>query len=140
MKISARNQLPGIVKVIERGAVNGSVTLDMGEGLELVANITNDSIDALGLADGLPALALIKASFVLLSPDAQVKISARNRLQGVISEIITGAVNSEVTLKLSGGRFLTAIITKDSVAELGLATGQPCTALIKASHIILAID
>ena len=140
MKISARNQLQGVVSVIERGAINGSVTLALSEGLEIVANITNDSIEALGLKTGTAALALIKASFILLSPDTQVKISARNRLQGVISEIIQGAVNSEVKLQLAGGRLLTAIITKDSVNELGLTVGQPCVALIKASHIILAVE
>lgn len=85
-------------------------------------------------------MALIKASFVLLSPDSEVKISARNRLTGTISAMLPGAVNCEVKLALPGERTLGAVITNESAEELGLAVGQPCTALIKASHVIIAID
>ncbi|PMR73799.1 TOBE domain-containing protein [Billgrantia endophytica] len=140
MKTSARNQLSGSIKEIKKGAVNGNVVLDLGNELVVVANITNDSIERLQLAPGKPALALIKASFILLSPDPEVKISARNRLQGTVSGIIPGAVNSEVILQLPTGQGITAIVTNESVSELALAVGQPCTALIKASHIIIAVD
>ena len=140
MKTSARNQFRGRISQVEKGAVNGILTLDLGDGLNIVATLTNDSIDELQLAPGKTAMALIKASFVLLSPDPQVKISARNRLTGTICALIPGAVNCEVKLLLPGGRTLSAVVTLDSVSELGLATGQPCTALIKASHVIIAID
>jgi len=85
-------------------------------------------------------MALIKASFVLLSPDPDVRISARNRLTGTISALMPGAVNCEVKLLLPGNRTLSAVITNESAEELGLALGQPCTALIKASHVIIAVD
>lgn len=140
MKTSARNQFRGRITQLEKGAVNGSLTLDLGEGLSITATLTNDSIDDLQLAPGKTAMALIKASFVLLSPDPQVKISARNRLSGTISALIPGAVNCEVKLLLPGSRTLSAVVTHESVAELGLAPGQPCTALIKASHVIIATD
>ncbi|MCE8020724.1 TOBE domain-containing protein [Halomonas sp. MCCC 1A11036] len=140
MKTSARNQLRGEVIAIDKGAVNSNVTLDLDEGLKVVANITNDSVDELQLAPGRTAIALIKASFVLLSPGPVARTSARNRLSGTISDIKPGAVNSQVKLQLSANRTLTAIVTNDSVEELQLATGQECTALIKASHIIIAVD
>lgn len=140
MKTSARNQLRGEVVAIDKGAVNSNVTLALGEGLRIVANITNASAEELQLAPGTSAIALIKASFVLLSPGSDANVSVRNRLPGTISEIKLGAVNSQVTLRLSANRTLTAIITNDSVEELQLATGQACTALVKASHIILAVD
>lgn len=140
MKTSARNQLRGRITQVEKGAVNGSLSLDIGEGQTITAILTNDSIEELQLAPGKIAMALIKASFVLLSPDPEVKISARNRLTGTISALTPGAVNCEVKLLLPGNRTLGAVITNESAEELGLTLGQSCTALIKASHVIIAID
>ena len=90
--------------------------------------------------NGLEAVALIKASMVLLSPDQDIRISARNRLDGTISAIIRGSVNCEVKLRLGAGRVLTSIITEEALKELDLAVGQPCTAVIKASHVLMAVN
>ncbi len=140
MKTSARNQFRGRILRVDKGAVNGSLSLDIGEGQTITATLTNDSIDELQLEAGRPALALIKASFVLLSPDPAIRISARNRLTGTIAGLTPGAVNCDVKLQLPGNRTLGAVITNESAAELELAIGQPCTALIKASHVIIAVD
>jgi molybdate transport system regulatory protein len=140
MKTSARNQFRGRVSYLEKGAVNSEVKVDLGEGLEIFAIVTNEAVEELGLALGKEALALIKASFVILSPDENLRISARNRLCGTVREVIPGAVNSEVKLDLPGGRVLTAIITQEAQSELGFAPGQRACALIKASHVILAVN
>ena len=140
MKTSARNQLRGIITKVVQGAVNGDVLLDIGDGQEIFANITNEAIQDLQLVPGKRAMAIIKASFVLLSPDADVRISARNRLTGTITQLVPGAVNSEIKLTLPGGKTLTAIVTRESVDEFGFAMGQSCTALVKASHVIIAIE
>ena len=140
MKSSARNQLRGRVKTVKRGAVNGDVNLDIGDGLEVFANITNESIDDLKLTVGAEAIALIKSSFIILSPDENIRISARNRLCGTIIKNIGGAVNSEIKIELPGGRILTAVVTNESVQEFGFAPGSRCCALIKASHVILAVN
>lgn len=64
--ISARNQLAGtIVKVIE-GAVNGHVSLKMADGNVVSGSITNEAIESLGLKVGDPALAIIKATDVMV--------------------------------------------------------------------------
>jgi molybdate transport system regulatory protein len=139
MKTSARNQFRGKVKVLRRGAVNADVILDLGDGLEIFANITNEAVDDLQLNIGREAVALIKASFVLLSPDLDIRISARNRLAGVVSKVIPGSVNCEIKLQLAGGRTLTAIVTNEGWKELALAEGSACVALIKASHVLLAV-
>jgi molybdate transport system regulatory protein len=139
MKTSARNQYRGKVKTVRKGAVNADVILDLGDGLEIFANITNEAVEDLQLQCGREAVALIKASFVLLSPDLEVRISARNRLAGVVSEVIPGSVNCEVKIQLPGGRTLTAIVTNEGWKELELGEGSPCVALIKASHVLLAV-
>ncbi len=140
MKSSARNQLHGKVKTVKKGAVNGDVILDVGDGLEIFANITNDAIDDLKLVPGSEAFALIKSSFVILSPDSNIRISARNRLTGTIVNTVPGAVNSEIKIELAGGRILTAIVTNESMQEFNFAVGSSCTALVKASHVILAVS
>jgi molybdate transport system regulatory protein len=142
MKTSARNQFRGTIKSVRPGAVNADVILDLGEGLEIFANITNEAVAELALKPGREAMALIKASFVLLSPDPAVRISARNRLRGTVTQIIPGSVNSEIKIQLAGasGRILTAILTRESVQELGFVEGSECCALIKASHVLLAVN
>jgi molybdopterin-binding protein len=69
MKISARNVLQGKVKRIVHGAVNSEVTIELAGGQELVAIVTKASADKLGLAEGKPAYAVIKASSVMLGVD-----------------------------------------------------------------------
>lgn len=140
MKTSARNQFRGTITHVVRGAVNGDVVLDLGHGLQIFANITNAAIDDLQLTPGNSAIAVIKSSFILLSPDPDVRISARNRLTGTVVKLVPGEVNSEVQLELPGGRLLTAIVTRESAEGFSFAPGQSCTALIKASHVLIAVE
>lgn len=140
MKISARNQFRGTIKIVRKGAVNADVVLDIGGGLEIFANITNEAVADLGLKPGRSAMALIKSSFVLLSPDATLRISARNQLRGTITEVIQGPVNDEVKIQLQEGPLLTAIVTEEGMKELGLMKGSACSALIKSSHVLIAVD
>ncbi|KVD89476.1 molybdenum-dependent transcriptional regulator [Burkholderia sp. ABCPW 14] len=67
LKLSARNQLPGVVETVTRGAVNSEVLLALDGGMTLAAIVTNDSVDALGLAKGVSATAVFKASSVILA-------------------------------------------------------------------------
>lgn len=69
-----------------------------------------------------------------------MKISARNVLKGKIKKIIQGAVNSEVIIEISGGQEIVSVITKKSVASLGLKEGKEVYAVIKASNVMIAID
>ncbi|AOJ98182.1 TOBE domain-containing protein [Burkholderia vietnamiensis] len=66
-KISARNQLHGTVDTIAAGAVNSEVTLALDGGGTLTAVITNESVGALQLKAGRRAIALFKASSVILA-------------------------------------------------------------------------
>ncbi len=69
MKISAQNVLKGVVHSVERGAVNAVVTLELPGGATVVSVITLRAADALGLAPGREAYAVIKASNVMLAVD-----------------------------------------------------------------------
>lgn len=69
MKVSARNQLPGKVVAITKGATTAHVKLEIAPGFVITASITNDSVDELGLAIGTPATAIIKSSDVIVGID-----------------------------------------------------------------------
>lgn len=66
MKISARNQLKGKVVAIENGAVNAIVKLDIGGGNIISATISMDAIKELGIKEGSAAVAVIKATSVMV--------------------------------------------------------------------------
>ncbi len=141
MKTSARNALRGVVSHVKEGQVNTEVTLKISDGVDIVSVITRESARDLGLAPGGQAMALIKSSFVIVAAgDAPIRTSARNCLAGVIIRHEIGAVSDEVVLDVGAGKTITATITRGSGEELGLRVGDRAQALIKASHVILAID
>jgi molybdate transport system regulatory protein len=141
MKTSARNQWYGKVSAIQRGTVNDEVSLALPGGQSVVAVVTHESTETLGLAVGAEAVALVKASSVLLvaGDGAAERLSTRNRLRGTVSAVQRGAVNAEVSLTLEGGAVVTAVVTNESVAELGIAEGQALVAAFKASSVILGV-
>jgi len=65
MKLSARNQLPGTVVAIRRGEAIANVELDVS-GNRLVASITVEAVDELGLEPGRAVTVVIKASDVMV--------------------------------------------------------------------------
>jgi len=67
MKVSARNLLKCKVVKIEPGAVNSVVTLKLSDGQEIVSVITCSSVERLGLKEGGEAMAMIKASNVMIA-------------------------------------------------------------------------
>lgn len=140
MKISARNSFKGKITVLTPGAVNSEVIIDISGGDTLVSIITNDSVKSLGLAVGKDVFAFVKASSVLLMTEGSgIKLSARNALRGMIQSVTLGAVNGEVSLKLSGGAQVHAIVTNDAIKELGLEVAKEAVVVIKASSVILGV-
>ncbi|MDR2261409.1 MAG: TOBE domain-containing protein [Azoarcus sp.] len=140
MKVSARNVFKGKVGAVKTGAVNAEVDVVLEGDDHLTAVITVESVKTLALAVGKPVVAMVKAPWVMLMTDqANVRLSARNCLAGTIKSVQSGAVNAEVTLALPGGTEISAIVTRESVNELGLKPGVAATAVIKASSIILGV-
>ncbi|HLQ57509.1 MAG TPA: TOBE domain-containing protein [Streptosporangiaceae bacterium] len=66
MKLSARNQINARVTGVTRGEATANVELDAG-GVRLVASITVEAADELGLAAGREVIAVVKASDVILA-------------------------------------------------------------------------
>ena len=66
MKISARNQLKGKVVAVQKGQTTAHVCIEIGGGAVVMSSITNEAIDDLGLKVGDDAIAIIKASDVMI--------------------------------------------------------------------------
>ena len=69
MPISARNQFPGTVRSVRHGAVMSEVVIDIGGGMEIVSLISVSSAKRLRLKRGSPAVAIIKATEVIVSTE-----------------------------------------------------------------------
>lgn len=138
MSISARNQLNVELTQVKTGAVNSLITGKLSGGEILKATVTIDSQNALKLKEGKKALFLFKASNVIIAKDSTLRLSATNQIQGTISSIENGAVNSEVIIDIKGDK-ISAIITKQSVKNLSLKVGDNVKAVIKATQIIVGV-
>jgi molybdopterin-binding protein len=68
-----------------------------------------------------------------------VKLSARNQLQGTVTDINRGEAIANVAVDVAGQR-LVASITVEAVADLGIAPGSEVTVIVKASDVILAVN
>ncbi|MCW3787423.1 TOBE domain-containing protein [Plebeiibacterium sediminum] len=69
MKLSARNQLKGVVKAVEDGLITSKVIIDLGGGNEIISIISKQSIKELDLKPGKEAYAIIKSTEVLVGID-----------------------------------------------------------------------
>jgi molybdopterin-binding protein len=67
-----------------------------------------------------------------------LKVSSRNVLKGVVTQIVSGAVNCEVTVEIVHRVKLTSVITQVSAEELELAVGEEAYAVIKSTDIVIA--
>jgi molybdate transport system regulatory protein len=140
MKTSARNQFVGTVTALRSGAVNDEVEITLPNGQRIVAVVTQESAQSLGLRTKMTVIALVKSSSIVVATDLEgAKVSARNQLAGTISAVTPGAVNAEVVIDLDGGGSIAAIVTEGSVRSLGLKPGIRATALFKATSVILAV-
>ena len=140
MKTSARNQYAGTIEDIESGPVTTEVSIEIAGGHVLAATLTTASAKRMKLQKGQQAIALIKASSVVIVTDsAGYVLSARNQLTGTVSRVDRGAVSTVVELSLPGGELVTSTVTNDAVDDLKLHTGQLATAIFKAYQVFVAV-
>ena len=66
MKVSARNQIAGTIKENHKGTTTAHVEIEVMGGTIITAAITNEAVEALKLAKGQKAYAVIKASDVMV--------------------------------------------------------------------------
>lgn len=70
-----------------------------------------------------------------------MRLSTRNQLTGVITDVTLGSVMATVKITLDGGeQTITSSITKEAAVELGLQVGQPATALVKSTEVTIGVE
>ena len=135
--LSARNQLEGIVSKVQDGAVNGIVMIDVN-GTPVTATISMGSIENLGIKPGIKAVAVIKATEVMIGK-GEICLSARNQFPGKIISVEEGAVNGIVRIEVLGGNIMTSTISMAAIKELGLEPGVEAKAVVKATSVMVGI-
>jgi molybdate transport system regulatory protein len=141
MKTTARNQFAGNIKAVEPGPVTAGVSIALKSGDLITATMTRAAAERLKLKKGKEAIALIKASSVVLVSDfAGYRLSASNQLGGTVSRIDRGAVSSLVVLTLPGGAHITASVTNEGVEALALKVGSAATAVFKSDAVMVAVE
>lgn len=68
-----------------------------------------------------------------------MKMSARNRLPGTVTEVVKGEAAARVSLQV-GDNHVVALITTESADELNLQPGQQVVAMVKASDVMILTD
>jgi molybdopterin-binding protein len=66
-----------------------------------------------------------------------MEISARNKIKGIIRDIKPGVVMAKITIEIPGGTLLSSVITRDSVDDLRLKTGDEVYAIIKSTEVMI---
>jgi len=137
MSLSIRNQIPGTVTSVTPGEVMATVRTRLTGGQDITAAITLEAVKELGLAEGTAVRTMVKSTEVSLATGPVTGLSIRNQIPGTVSDVATGGAMATVKIAVEGGE-LTAAITKDAVADLGLTVGTRVTALIKSTEVSLA--
>ncbi|ARE73495.1 MULTISPECIES: molybdopterin-binding protein [Streptomyces] len=137
MSLSIRNQLAGTVTTVTVGEAMATVKVRLAGGQEITAAVTAEAVKELGIIPGSAVNALVKATEVALATAPVANLSIRNQLTGTVAEVTAGPAMAAVKVNVSGGG-LTAAITADAVAALGLSAGSSVVALIKSTEISLA--
>jgi len=68
-----------------------------------------------------------------------MKTSARNALRGTVTSIASDALNAEIAVAVSGTTTIYAMITNESLHDLGLCVGCDALVLVKASFVMIAL-
>ena len=140
LRTSMRNQLPARVEQLEGHGPVARVWLSLGEKGRIAARITQESVQLLGLAPGMPVLALCKATAVKVAraADAQSGRSSKasaNRIEGTVTRVARGESGDEITLAIASGLHLVGFATP---AE-GLRVRQRAVAWADESSVVVAL-
>jgi molybdate transport system regulatory protein len=114
------------------------ITLD---GHPIITVITNDSVKRLGLVPGKWVTAEVKAPQVMLqSAKASCDCSVENRMDGIITRITRGKINTECIVTVSESMQICAVISSAGPWICGIKQGDPVRALFTAVSVVLHLD
>ncbi len=140
MHTSARNCFEGRITKIDQGGVNDEIWVTLLTGEKMVAIITRESTNRLGLKEGDDCLMIVKATNVVLCENRDDYIfSCRNVYTATVTELHYGKVATEVDMVTDKGMNLTAGATIRYTTGLKLTHGTKVKAIVKSHHVIVAV-
>ncbi|MGH8883537.1 MAG: TOBE domain-containing protein, partial [Stackebrandtia sp.] len=71
-------------------------------------------------------------------PGVTVAASARNRMRGIVTRVVTDTVMAQVEMQAGPFR-LVSLLSRESVDELGLEVGSVAVASVKSTHVVVEI-
>ena len=139
MKTSSRNAYVGKITAIILGGLNDEVELTLASGEKVYGQLAHASAERLGLAVGGEALALVKATEILLvSDNDDFAICCRNQFSGKVLKLVRGFVNGEVVIQTPTGLEFNATVSLEGINRLRVERGATVTAMFKSSHVLVA--
>jgi molybdate transport system regulatory protein len=134
LRTSMRNQLPCRIKDITRDSGTARVQLELPNGACLVAKVTTESAELLGLSVGMSALALCKATAVTIGTGLNGPASL-NRIHGEVVSAPSSVNSGETSIALMPGLQLIGF----SLGNQGLSVAQKVMAAVDESAVVIAI-
>ncbi|MBT2302283.1 TOBE-like domain-containing protein [Variovorax paradoxus] len=137
IRTSMRNQLPATVGAIESTGRIVRVHMRLGGDAQqpITARITQESAELLGLAEGMAAIALCKATAVRVERAAAPRKTRGNQLGGVAQGVARGEDGDEIAIMLDSGLQLVGFAPAGS----GLRTRQRVVAAIDEASVVVAL-
>ena len=140
MKASSRNAYTGKIIAITPSAIADEIAIQLESGDIVYSQISHASTVEMGLDLGRQAVALVKATEILvLTENEGYKLSNRSQFTGKIIKLTRGFVTAEVLIETPTGLTVNATVTLDGVNRLRLERGHTATATFKASNVVLAV-
>ena len=129
------SKVSGTITKVVKGHIHANVQI-LWKSIPLSVVITTASCEDMHLSEGDTITVLIKGTDVMLAKSFSGMISARNRVSGIVKQIIEGDVVSKVFVE-SQDEMLHAIITNTSLKEMDVREGNEITAIVKSTELIL---
>jgi molybdate transport system regulatory protein len=139
MAISSRNTFVGTLRSVRETPILTEVTITVDGLGDVVALITSESFARLGLTEGEPVTALVKATELFFTRDGQqAGLRTQNCLPGRVINLDLEGATIEIQGELDDGTLLCAIGSAESVESLGLALGDRVWFFFKAMSLIVS--
>ncbi|MBS0450300.1 MAG: TOBE domain-containing protein [Proteobacteria bacterium] len=137
LRTSMRNQMPARVEQLEGDGPAARVWLGLGDKGRIAARVTLESVQLLGLAPGMPVIALCKATAVKVARAAPAPgtEASTNRLEGSVTRVARGDSGDEITLALAPGLHLVGFAAPADA----LRVRQRVVAWVDESSVVVAL-
>ena len=138
LRTSMRNQLPARIERIDTQGRIARVVMQLGDSGRIAARVTEESVQLLALAPGMPVIALCKATAVrvaLAAADAGARVQRGNHLAGSVRSVARGETGDEITLALAPDLQVVGFAPPGTVAR----ARQRVTAAVDEAAVVVAL-